>query len=232
MKTVVLDGLSFELHPSPRRRTVEITVDRDGGLVLACPTETTLDDLAQVVRQRRLWIYRRLAEKEALSAAASPKEYVSGEGFLYLGRSYRLKIVPANAQQPPLRLCHSRFELRRDAQSEGRERFIHWYTAQLERRVPEQVAALALRVGNAPHSVHVRDLGFRWGSCGRKRDLYVHWRVATLPLTIIEYVVAHEMVHLVCRRHNDEFWQRLERLVPDCLERGRWLATHGAAYSL
>jgi len=232
MKILSLDGLSFELHRSPRRRTVEINVDRGGGLVLACPTETAVDELAQVVRQRRLWIYSRLAEKEALFTPRSPKEYVSGEGFLYLGRSYRLKVVAADAAQPPLRLYQSRFELRRDAQAEGRGRFVRWFTTQLERRVPEQVSALASRVGSTPRSIHVRDLGFRWGSCGRKGDLYVHWRAAMLPLTIIEYIVAHEMVHLVCRRHNERFWQRLERLVPDCLERGGWLAAHGAAYSL
>ena len=62
--------------------------------------------------------------------------------------------------------------------------------------------------------------------------LYFHWRVAMLPTTLIEYIVAHEMVHQLERRHSAAFWERLERIIPDYRERSRWLAEHGAEYDL
>jgi hypothetical protein len=69
-----------------------------------------------------------------------------------------------------------------------------------------QIAAVVSRLEASPRSVQVRDLGYRWGSCGHKGDLYFQWRVAMLPRTMIEYVVAHEWVHLIEPNHNHAFW--------------------------
>jgi hypothetical protein len=66
-------------------------------------------------------------KKESLNPPTAVKEYVSGEGFFYLGRSYRLKLVDGVKGQPPLRLYQSRFELQQEAQAQGREAFIRWY---------------------------------------------------------------------------------------------------------
>jgi len=232
MKAVTLGGLPFVLRRSAERRTVEIIVERDGGLALSAPREASLEDLEQLVEQKRQWIYDRLSDKDAFTQSGAPKEYVSGEGFHYLGRSYRLKVLENGTGQPALRLYRSRFELRRDAQFDGRAHFIRWYTAQLEHRLPDLLASLAPRMGVACPAFHIRDLGYRWGSRGRDGALYFHWRVATLPTTLIEYIVAHEIVHQLERRHSAAFWERLERIIPDYRERSRWLAEHGAEYDL
>jgi hypothetical protein len=84
----------------------------------------------------------------------------------------------------------------------------------------------------APAEVHVQDMGYRWGSTDRRGHLYFHWRVAMLPFRMIEYVVAHELTHLVEREHTEAFWLRLERLVPDYQKRRRWLEVEGALYDL
>jgi len=75
-------------------------------------------------------------------------------------------------------------------------------------------------------------MGYRLGSADRRGHLYFHWRLATLPLPMIEYVVAHELTHLLHREHTADLWLRLERLVPDYRERRRWLEREGARYDL
>lgn len=232
MTTVNFGDLSFELRQSAKRRTVGITVERDGHLIIAAPPEVPLETLERVVDDRRFWIYTKLLKKESLTPPFSTKEYISGEGFYYLGRSYRLKIVDEVKGQPPLRLHRSRFELHREAQAQGREHFIHWYRTHLQPLLEQQIAALVHRVGDSPHLVQVRELGYRWGSCGHKRDLYFHWRVAMLPRSMIEYLVTHELVHLVEPHHSNAFWQRVERIIPDYGVRKRWLAENGATYDL
>src|SRR5690625_5138176 len=76
-------------------------------------------------------------------------------------------------------------------------------------------------------AVKVQDLGYRWGSCGKGGRLYFHWKAILLPRSIVEYVVAHELVHLHTPHHTPEFWQRLERAMPDYERRKQWLAAHG-----
>jgi predicted metal-dependent hydrolase len=80
--------------------------------------------------------------------------------------------------------------------------------------------------------VQVRELGYRWGSCGHKGDLYFHWRVAMLPRRMIEYVVVHELVHLIEPHHTNGFWDRVERILSDWCDRKQWLAENGASYNL
>lgn len=149
-----------------------------------------------------------------------------------MGRSYRLKLVDGVKAQPPLRLYQSRFELQHQAQVQGREHFIAWYRTHLQPILDAQIAAFVKHIGASPQSVQVRDLGYRWGSCGHKGDLYFHWRVAMLPLATIDYVVVHELVHLLEPHHDHAFWDRVERILPDFSDRKQWLAENGATYDL
>ena len=231
MRIFEYDDLTFHIRESERRETLEITVERDGGLTLATPLDVPRGDLEAFVQEHLVWVYTKLEEKAA-QARRQPKEYVQGEGFYYLGRSYRLRLVAPETQRVPLRLFQSRFELRRDEVLHGREHFIRWYTLHLRPRLDRMVPSLAERVGAAPRGVTIQDLGYRWGSRGKGQQLYFHWRLAMLPREMIEYVVAHELVHLEERSHSAAFWERLARLLPDYEERRRWLREEGARYDL
>lgn len=232
MKALTFDDLTFQLRESARRRTMEIMVDRDGSLVLATPPDVPLEVLESLVEEKRLWVYGKLLEKESQVRPRAPKEYVSGEGFFYLGRSYRLRVVNGARQEVPLRLYRSRFELCQEAVTNGREQFVEWYTIHLRPVLERHITALARRVAVEPGRVHVQDMGYRWGSCDRRRHLYFHWRVAMLPHSMIEYLVAHELVHLIERSHNAAFWERLERVIPDYPSRQQSLRERGGMYDL
>lgn len=228
MPTLTLDDLRFEVAFSPRRKTIELSVERDGALFVRAPEGAATDRLEEFVRAKKGWVYRKVAEKEALRQATPIKEYVSGEGFPYLGRSYRLLLV--DQQDQPLRLEAGRFRLLRTEARSGRSRFIAWYTAHARVWLRRRVAALAPRVGAEPAGVEVRDLGYRWGSCGRRGTLNFHWATILLPPGIVEYVVVHELVHLRERNHTPEFWQAVERAMPDYLRRKAWLAEKGSGF--
>lgn len=225
MSQLQVDELAFELRLSRRRRTLEITVDRGGELVLSAPVGIAEACLREFVREKRFWIYQKLTEKAHLQRTVPRKQYVDGEGFLYLGRSYRLKL--ADDQKEPLKLIGGRFRLRRDLTTEGRSHFIRWYSERGRDWLADKVAEHAARLEVAPAGVKVQDLGYRWGSCGKRGWLYFHWKTILLPRTIAEYVVIHELAHLHTAHHTPEFWRRLERALPDYERRKQWLAEHG-----
>ena len=91
---LVVDDLQFVVSRSSRRKTLEIGVDRQGELTLSVPTECPQGKIERFARERKFWVYTKLAEKERLFKPRPAKEFVEGEGFLYLGRSYRLKFSP------------------------------------------------------------------------------------------------------------------------------------------
>jgi len=228
---LVVGDLDFEVRRSPRRRTLEITVERDGTLVLRVPEACPPQRLENFARDRELWVQTRLAEREPLAPAARPREYVSGESFFYLGREHRLVLVE-DREASPLRLRGSQFKLRRDQAHRGRFYFIRWYTRNAKAWLRRCVRAWQDRLEVKPTAVEVQDLGNRWGSCGTGGRLNFHWKTILLPPTAVEYVVVHEMVHLLVPDHSRDFWTRLERAMPDWRSRKDWLAREGGRYVL
>lgn len=223
--TMQVDDLHLTVRHSQRRKTMQITVERDGDLILSAPPGTDRELLLAFVREKRFWIYTKLAEKDRLQRQVPRKEFVGGEGFLYLGRSYRLKLV--DRQDVPLKLIAGRFCLRRDALPAAREHFIRWYGERARAWLSSRVADYRSRMEVFPAGVRVQDLGYRWGSCGKGDWLYFHWKAILLPARIAEYVVVHEIAHLHEPHHTPAFWLRVERAMPDYLQRKAWLAEHG-----
>lgn len=227
MESLTVGDLEFELRRSSRRRSVQVTVDRGGELILSAPDQCSVATMEDFVRAKRFWIYTKLAEKEALRPNASQKDYVSGEGFPYLGRSYRLLLV--KDQEVPVKLERGRFRMRRTDAAQGRDHMVAWYTSHATPWLRKRVERLRPRVGVDPAGVVVQDLGYRWGSCGKGGKLYFHWRSMLLPPRIVEYIVVHELVHLHEPHHTPQFWTRAERAMPDFARRKQWLAEHAGA---
>lgn len=223
--SLTVDDLQLELRWSSRRRTLQLTVDREGELVITAPTGTPTAQLERFVRDKRFWVLTKLAHKQALRPPSAPRELVSGEGFYYLGRTHRLELVAR--QDRPLKLLHGRFRLLRSEQTRGREHFVAWYTDHALRWLRPRVEEYAPRMRATPAGVEVRDLGFRWGSCGRRGVLNFHWATISLPPRIVEYVVVHELAHLHELHHTPAFWGCVERVIPDYERRKTWLAENG-----
>ncbi len=202
-----------------------MTVDRGGELVLFAPADCEPRVLEEFVRAKHPWIYEELERKQQLRPPVRPREYVSGEGFPYLGRSYRLLLV--DDQSVPLKLDEGRFKLLRSQQANGRKHLIAWYTAHAQPWFAERVDRFAGHVGVKPVRIVVRELGYRWGSCAKDGSVFFHWRSILLPPRSIEYVVLPELLHLQEPLHSRPFWLRMQAGMPDYRSRKQWLAENG-----
>jgi predicted metal-dependent hydrolase len=226
----VVDDLAFAVRWSASRRTLQITVDRDGELVLFAPRGCNPTRLERFVKDKRYWVYTKLAQKETLSRPRPHREFVSGEGFRYLGRSYRLLIV--EEQEAALRLVGGRFLMRREDAGSGWTHFVRWYRQHALAWLAPRVPRFATRMGVAPSTIDVRDLGHRWGSCSGDGVVRFHWATMTLPPSIVDYVVVHELGHLAEPNHSTAFWQCVERVLPDAGARKQWLAQNGGDFGV
>lgn len=226
MSTLTVNNLEFEVRRSEKRRSLEILVERDGGLVLHAPPHVSDAKLRDFAHRKRMWVYKQMARREALGRDWAPRKvFIEGEGFSYLGRSYRLRLVPQSDM--PIKLLGGRFVMPKSVLQEGREHLIRWYVERARVWLTEVVAGYAARMEVLPSGVRVQDLGYRWGSCGKGNWLYFHWKTILLPAHIAEYVVVHELAHLHEPHHSPEFWRRVERAQPDYERRKSWLAERG-----
>ena len=225
MSPLRVGDLAVEVRRSARRKSVGLTVERDGRVVLAAPEGLADVRLMEFLRDKQFWIYTKLAERGTKGRADGVKEFVSGEGFTYLGRTYRLLLV--DRQDAPLSLREGRFRLRRSEAGRGRDHFIRWYTEHGAPWLERRMKVWAERMGVEPKGVAVRDLGYRWGSCGHARLVNFHWATMLLPPPIVDYVIVHELAHLAVPNHGPRFWRRVAITMPEYESRKAWLADHG-----
>lgn len=214
-----------------RRATADIVVERDGRITVRAPATLPDERVEDIVEAKRYWIYKTLAEWRDLNATRVLREYRNGEGFLYLGRSYRLLLVAEQAE--PLMLKGGRFCLRRDVVDNGdiaaaQSAFRDYYIARGLERLNERVNYYAPKVGVAPKGIDVRELGHRWASCSPTGRLAFHWKCMMAPQTIIDYIVVHELCHFHQLDHTDAFWNEVDKVMPVYRERKEWLRIHGA----
>jgi hypothetical protein len=225
---------SYEVVRS-RRTTADIVIERDGRVLVRAPESTPDERIEDMVEAKRYWIYKNLAEWRDLNATRVLREYRNGEGFLYLGRAYRLSLVAG--QDEPLSLKDGRFCLRRDLVDRGeiaaaKAAFREYFIGRGIARITQRVAYYAPKVGVAPRGIDVRELGNRWASYSAKGSLAFHWKCMMAPQTIIDYIVVHELCHSHHRDHTAAFWNEVDKVMPDYGERKEWLRTHGAGLDI
>ena len=182
---MTVNDLRFVVRHSAGRRVLEITVDRGGELILSAPPEVPDAWLRDFVQRKRLWVYKQLARQEALGHQPPRKLFTDGEGFAYLGRTYRLRLVPES--DAAVKLVSGRFVMPKALAGDGREHLIRWYIERARPWLVGKVTDYAARMEVLPAGVRVQDLGYRLGTCRQGR-------VAVLPLEDHPAARAHRRV--------------------------------------
>jgi predicted metal-dependent hydrolase len=216
-ETLHIADLDFEVRRGPRRKTLGLTVDRAGELVVHAPAQASESELRRWVTRKMLWVHQKLAQKQELNANARTPEFVTGESFFYLGKGLRLRLVETG--QRPLLLSGEWLLLRRRDHADAGQHFRRWYLDKGGPWLSKRVVMWQPRLNVEPLRVRVSDLGFRWGSCGKRGALNFNWRLLQFPVRLIDYVIVHELAHLLEHKHTFRFWQVLDRALPDWRER-------------
>jgi len=207
-----------------RRKTIALQVTDEATLVVRAPFNADDETIKRVIYKHRKWIEQKRKEVKARDPKFSPKEFVNGEGFLYLGKYYRLRIV--NEQEVPLKF-EGGFSLSREVLPQAREVFIEWYKKMAYEKISERVKWHAERGGFKYNRINITNTQKRWGSCSSKGNLNFSWRLIMAPLPVVDYVVIHELVHLQERNHTKAFWNKVKILMPDYERQKDWLKRNG-----
>jgi predicted metal-dependent hydrolase len=206
---------------------LEITVERDASLSLKVPDRATTEQVEAFVAAKRHWIFRKLAEKDALFHPPVVKQLIDGEGFAYLGRSHRLLLV--DEQTLPVSLQRGRLRARRTAiATHGVSSIRRWYQVTGAVWLENRIRPWAARMGSGDVDVGVAGLGYRWGSVGNPGRVNLHWATLQLAPPLIDYVLVHELAHLDEANHTPSFWQLVGRALPDYERRKDDLAHRGS----
>ena len=217
------NGFIAEVIRTNRRKSADIRVE-EGAVSIVVPVTTSIEKIDQLLVTKRQWIKEKIALQREM-APISDKQFVSGEAFPYLGRNYRLKVESGNFT--PVKLVQGRLVV---SMPEGiqqphmiRNALVRWYKRQAEQNLTKKVERFAPMVGVKPTGVSIRSFKSRWGSCTAKGALEFNWTIMLAPNRMVDYVVIHELCHLIRHDHSPEFWGELARVMPDYQHCRDWL---------
>jgi predicted metal-dependent hydrolase len=223
-------GLRVEVLRSVRKTAALHIIGSD--LQVRIPEHLEDERVAAILQQKRPWIRGKVAELKRVPPHRN-KELVSGESFPYLGRHYRLKVQEGHQVGVCLSGGYLRATIRPTEPVEQRTLRIQqylqsWYRSRALERLQEKTTRYAQQIGVSPTAVSVRNFRSRWGSCDKRGRVVFNWNIIKAPHSIVDYVVIHELCHLIHPNHSKDFWQLVGRHDPAYPERRQWLKERGA----
>ena len=202
-----------------RKKTIEITLNPQEGVLMAVPSRTSNDEIEAVMRKRAAWIVRK-ATSEVLNPR--PRRFENGESLLYLGREVTLSVESVESRNVGVKFDGRGLRLCVPAELTGAERLSRitseltgWYKSRAEHVLPQIVESWQGKLGRSPSNILIRDQSQRWGSCASDDTIRFNWRIIMAEPALVDYVVVHELAHLSVHDHSRKFWGEVERVMPD-----------------
>jgi hypothetical protein len=223
--------IPFEVVYSSRRRTIQIAIRAPGQVVVTAPARCTDRELHALVAKKARWITKKLDAMRSAPTAPVVRELVSGETLPYLGRDCRLELqLDAKVRKPAIALVAGQISIHSKAADQAylRAHLIAWYGNRAAEMISARVRHFADKMGVAPQAVTVKNQKKRWGSCTSTGKIYFNWRGILAPPPVIDYIVVHELCHLLEMNHSARFWSRLRAILPDYEIQKKWLKENGS----
>ncbi|MBO3464063.1 M48 family metallopeptidase [Aetokthonos hydrillicola Thurmond2011] len=219
-------NLAYNVVYSSRRKNLTITVERDRSVVVKAPIGTTPEKIQQVVESRKQWLYEKTHHTQKYQQPLHPpgKELVNGESMPYLGRNYRLELVEAEHE---IQFVNSRFLVPKAQAKQRGNIFQNWYIQKAKEKILPRVQLYAKRLGVEFNQAKITDTKYRWGSCIPNDNVTFNWRLIKAPMFVIDYVVVHELAHLIEPNHTQRFWNIVRAQVATMEKAKEWLKDHG-----
>lgn len=222
------ETLDYAIRRSSRRRTLSLQIFPDGAVRVCAPAAVDAMTIRAFVASRWRWIVQqRLAFAQCVAARPVLQD---GTVIPFLDTHYVLRIAAAGGRARVT--CDGNDLYYRGPPAALLSALTRWYRAQAQTQVERRVAYFAPSVGRAPQRIVVRDQRTRWGSCSASGTLSLNWRLLLAPAAVLDYVVVHELCHLLQPNHSPRFWREVARVLPGYEVPRRELARIGRSLSL
>lgn len=206
------------------RKTLAIFVERDKSIIIKAPIGTPKEKIDDYVSRKKYWIYTKLKHPQKYELEKA-KEFVSGASIIYLGHFYKLELVDENTEG--VHFDNNRFIISKEYQDRAPNLFKSWYVKKAKEVIIPKVNYYANNLGVEYNQIKITDMKYRWGSCTPKNNLNFNWRLIKAPISIIKYVIIHELAHFIEPNHNQKFWNVVETQTPKSIHAKEWLKENG-----
>ena len=213
-----------------RREGLRLTVERDGSLKVTAPVRTPMKLVEEFVLAHVTWIEGQREKARKLLEKNPPKVLEEGETIRFFGIERVLTFEPAVGVRPKAEVRDGFFVISMSESDRTpdaiRDVIAKYFDQQARLHLPERVEHFSKQMGVKPSGLSFRGQKTRWGSCSSLGHISFNWKVVFAPENVIDYLVVHELAHLVHANHSAAFWDLVKTHDPECRVHRRWLRDH------
>ncbi len=206
------------------RKTVNISVERDRSIIVRAPQNTSRDKIDAILEKKKLWLFEKINHAQKYPFKKGRKEFVTGETLMYLGKNYKLHVIPESIKGVEF---NQKFIISKENQPKAYSIFKAWYVNKAKEKIEKIAIEYSQNLGVVYNSLKVSELKYTWGSCSPNNNLNFNWRLVKAPLYVIKYIVVHELTHIVELNHTPRFWNMLSIQIPNYEKAKKWLKQNG-----
>lgn len=236
MATLKVHDRTFSFEIIRRsRKTVEIQIDSVSGFRVIAPKRLSEKALLTLLEPKKQWIYEKLLEIERLQKSKVYHSYEEGDVFQVLGQPCRLHLdIDSSRRRKTASLSEGVLTIRVSENNREiiRDAVVHFYRQLTRSEVEKKIEPLAQALGVSYNRIAIKDQKRRWGSCSQLGNLNFNWRCGMMPEFVFDYILIHELCHLVHLNHSPAYWELVRSLCPNEAAARRWLKHHGMSLDI
>jgi predicted metal-dependent hydrolase len=210
-----------------KRTSMSIHIDSYGNVEVQAPKGISDQHVIQALEEKWDWIQQKRKEMKDRTLGPTVKTYEHGESFLYLGKEYPIQIShDINIQQDYVVFEEEKLHIfvKQLEDEKVKQALKRFYYQQCKLLVEKSIKFYQSQFKLKPRSIRITDNKTNWGTCDSRQQLTFNWRLAMAPQQVIDYVVVHEMCHMVHLNHDRSFWRLVGKILPDYKQQENWLA--------
>ncbi len=204
-----------------KRKTLSLQINNDTSVIVRSPQYLSIEKIEIFIQKKSIWIERKIQELQKRSV--TKPTYLNGDKFLYLGNYYPLirQKIPRNK----LKFNGCNFKLSND--NNGADEFYHWYKTAFKAIALPRLDYYSNMCQLKYKKVRVKSQKTIWGSCSNTNNINLNYLLICAPISVIDYVIVHELSHIKHKNHSKAFWDLLKSILPNYKIEKKWLKDNG-----
>lgn len=226
-KTYTMGDETLDIHIIwKKRKTIGIYVDAYGNVEVRAMKDAPEADIDKMVKAKWSWIQKHVKEQTEKTKGFKEKTYEEGEEFLFLGREYPIKVIEnRDSNMEAIEFAGSELIIRtmENDNEKLKKMMTRFYKQQCKKYVEKRIRLYQPQFKVKPRGIKISSNKKHWGTCNSQREMTFNWKLVMAPIEVLDYVVIHEMCHMLHMNHDRSFWRLVGKIMPDYERQESWL---------
>lgn len=216
--------IPYKIHFSNKRKTVSFIVERNGEVIVKAPEGFSEDKIAALVKSKRMQLYQKINHPQKIRVTPSNPSQINGRSILFTGKNYKAFVDSESKGQFTF---NGKFIISENIKDQFDNKLSEWLMNAAKEKLPKKIEEYSKRLGVNYNKIMISDLQLRWGSCTPINNINLNYRLIKAPAFVYNYIIVHELTHLLVNNHTEEFWRIVRTSYPKYEVAKEWLKVNG-----